>query len=249
LRALLFSDLPIHPCPPLFPYTTLFRSRGYADSSGAAFANSIVSSRLLGAIAAQYGIAHYETLTGFKWISRAPGLTYGYEEAIGYCVHPEAVRDKDGLSAALMLALLTAEANAAGRSLADLLDDLALRHGLYATGALSARVADLAAIPAAMARLRARPPRELAGSPVVETADLSTPTAELPATDALVYTTAANDRVIVRPSGTEPKVKCYLEVIIDVDDREELPAAKRSAADRLAALKADIAAAAGLPTP
>src|SRR5699024_6887241 len=79
-------------------------ARDYADPSGAAFANSIVSSRLLGAIATQYGIAHYETLTGFKWSSRAPGLTYGYEEAIGYCVHPEAVRDKDGLSAALMLA-------------------------------------------------------------------------------------------------------------------------------------------------
>jgi len=224
-------------------------ARGSPDPARAAFANSIVSSRLLGAIAAHHGIAHHETLTGFKWISRAPGLTYGYEEAIGYCVHPEAVRDKDGLSAALLLALLTAEANAGGRSLPDLLDDLALRHGLYATGALSARVADLAAIPAAMARLRAAPPRELAGSPVLERADLSTPTGELPATDALVYTTAADDRVIVRPSGTEPKVKCYLEVIIDVGTREELPAAKRRAADRLAALKSDIAAAAGLPAP
>lgn len=212
------------------------------------FANSIVSSRLLGAIARAHGFEHHETLTGFKWISRAPGLTYGYEEAIGYCVNPSAVRDKDGISAGLALALLTARTVAEGRTLEDLLDDLALQHGLYASGALSARMADLAEIPAAMARLRENPPATLAGSGVVSTVDLSQPRGDLPATDALVYTTADNDRVIVRPSGTEPKVKCYLEVVAPVADRAHLGQAKEFAAARLDALKADIAKAAGFPT-
>lgn len=219
---------------------------GLSAPGRAVFANSIVSSRLLGAIAAHYGIAHHETLTGFKWIARAPGISYGYEEAIGYCVHPEAVRDKDGISAALVIALLAARTARAGRALPDLLDDLAVRHGLYASGALSVRLEDLSEIPAAMARLRSSGPPTLAGSPVIETDDLSTPGAGLPATDALVYLTRANDRVIVRPSGTEPKVKCYLEVVIDVADRDDLTRARAEAAARLELLTADIAAAAGL---
>ncbi len=217
--------------------------------ASAVFANSVVSSRLLGAIARHHGLRHHETLTGFKWISRAPQLTYGYEEAIGYCVQPEAVRDKDGISAALMLALLTARTTAQGRSLGDLLDDLALRHGLYASGALSVRVEDLAEIPAAMARLRAQAPAFLAGSPVVRSDDLNRPNGDLPPTDALIYTTERNDRVIVRPSGTEPKVKCYLEVVIDVAGAGELEAAKLRAQQRLEALRVDIARAAGFPEP
>lgn len=214
------------------------------DPGAAVFANSIVSSRLLGAIAARHGITHHETLTGFKWIARAPGITYGYEEAIGYCVHPSAVRDKDGISAALALAMLTARTRAAGRTLPDLLDDLALEYGLHATGPLSVRVEDMAQIPAAMARLRATPPQQLAGSTVTGAVDLSTG-GDLPPTDALVYTTAEDDRVIVRPSGTEPKIKCYLEVILPLAGPAELPAARARAGDRLDQLRADIARAGG----
>lgn len=215
------------------------------SAPGGVFANSVVSSRLLGAIAKEHGITHLETLTGFKWISRAPGLTYGYEEAIGYCVAPGQVRDKDGISAGLMLAVLSAQTVAADRRLTDILDDIALRHGLYASGALSARVQDLEQIPQMMARLRQTPPTSLAGSPVHTTQDLLHPADDLPPTDALIYVTESNDRVIVRPSGTEPKVKCYLEVVQPVADRAGLPAAKTHAAHRLEALSADIATAAG----
>ncbi len=129
---------------------------------------SIVSSRLLARIAAAHGLAHAQTLTGFKWISRVDSLAFGYEEALGYCCDPGHVRDKDGLSAALLLAQLAARTKAAGRALMDLLDDLALRHGLHLTDQLAARFAELELIPATMARVRSQPPATLAGSPVVE---------------------------------------------------------------------------------
>ena len=127
----------------------------------------------------------------------------------------------------------------------DALDDLARRHGLHATAPLSVRVDDLALIGAAMARLRATPPTHLAGSAVDRTIDLAEGSAELPPTDGLLYVTAADDRVIVRPSGTEPKIKCYLEVILDVDG-DDVGEVRRRAAERLAQVKADIATAAGL---
>src|SRR5699024_6296106 len=123
-----------------------------------------------------------------KWISRTPGLVYGYEEALGYCVDPQRVRDKDGITAGLTIARLADAAAREGATLADLLDDLARRHGLYATAPPSVRVDDLAQIPAAMARLRAEPPAELAGSPVVSAVDLSVG-GDLPPTDGLVYVT------------------------------------------------------------
>jgi phosphomannomutase len=215
---------------------------------GAVYANSIVSSRLLARVAAAHGIAHVETLTGFKWISRVPGLRFGYEEALGYCVDPDAVRDKDGISAAVLVAEAAAVLKAQGRSLLDLLDDLARTHGVHLSGQLSVRVADLSLITDAMARLRATPPATLAGHRVVTADDLAAGDGGLPPTDALRYLTAAGDRVIVRPSGTEPKLKCYLEAVVPVagEDDDGLAAARAEAVDRLAALRSDMAAALGL---
>ncbi len=122
------------------------------------WATSIVSSSLLGRMAAAAGQPYVETLTGFKWIGRVPGLVFGYEEALGYCCDPEHVKDKDGVSALLLLCELAAQTKAAGRTLVDVLDDLALQHGLHATDQVSVRVADLSLIAAAMERLRAAPP-------------------------------------------------------------------------------------------
>ncbi|RIQ14396.1 phospho-sugar mutase [Jiangella rhizosphaerae] len=208
-------------------------------------ANSIVSSRLLGRIAAAHGLEHAETLTGFKWISRVPGLAYGYEEALGYCVDPESVRDKDGISAAVLVAELAARTKAAGRTLWDVLDDLAVAHGLHATDQLSVRVDDLSLIAGAMARLRSAPPASLGGSGVVTADDLLAGDGGLPPTDGLRYLTADATRVVVRPSGTEPKLKCYLEVVVPVDGGD-VDAARAVAAGRLAAVRADVAAALGL---
>ncbi|WP_431783259.1 phospho-sugar mutase [Streptomyces chumphonensis] len=211
-------------------------------------AESIVSSTLLGRIAHAAGLPHAETLTGFKWIARAPGLAYGYEEALGYCVDPEGVSDKDGITAALAVAELAAGLKADGRSLTDLLDELAVTHGLHATDQLSVRVRDLSLIADAMARLRSTPPTTLAGLTVDRADDLSAGTADLPPTDGLRYrlTGAARARVIVRPSGTEPKIKCYLEVVVPVADAAALPGARTEAAALLDALRTDVARAAGL---
>ncbi|RZU62043.1 phospho-sugar mutase [Zhihengliuella halotolerans] len=206
------------------------------------FANSIVSSRLLGRIAAAHGIEHHETLTGFKWISRVPRLTFGYEEALGYCVAPDLARDKDGMSAALVLADLAASLKASGGSLPQRLDELAVEHGLFATDQLSVRVDSLARLGEMMARLRAAPPSSLAGSPITRAQDLGTG-GDLPPTDALLYVSGDDSRVIVRPSGTEPKLKAYLEVVEPVASVPDLPAARERAGERLAAVKNDIAAA------
>ncbi|MBV6727850.1 phospho-sugar mutase [Nocardioides daeguensis] len=209
------------------------------------YATSIVSSSLLGAMAAAHGQRYAETLTGFKWIGRQPELVFGYEEALGYCVDPANVSDKDGVSAALLLCEIAAEAKAAGRSLLDLLDDIAVRYGLYATDQLSVRVTDLAQIAAAMQRLRSTPPSTLGGSPVTAADDLAAGSADLPPTDGLRYRTEDGSRVVVRPSGTEPKLKCYLEVVVPVVDGD-VTVARAEAATRLTALRADIAAAAGI---
>ncbi|WP_129840827.1 phospho-sugar mutase [Streptomyces sp. RFCAC02] len=215
------------------------------------FAASIVSSSLTGRIAAAAGLPYEETLTGFKWLGRVPGLAYGYEEALGYCVDPEGVRDKDGVTAALLLAELAAGEKARGRTLLDRLDDIAVTHGLHATDQLSVRVADLSVIADAMRRLRAAPPAELGGLAVESAEDLAEGTPGLPPTDGLRYRLAGRPgvtsaRVVVRPSGTEPKLKCYLEAVLPVADRTALPAARTAAADLLTILKADLSAAAGL---
>ncbi|CAL9556412.1 phospho-sugar mutase [Streptomyces sp. NPDC058947] len=209
------------------------------------FAESIVSSSLLGRIAEKAGLRHVETLTGFKWIARAEGLRYGYEEALGYCVDPDGVRDKDGITAALLVTELASQLKEEGRTLLDLLDDLAVEHGLHATDQLSVRVEDLSLIAAAMNRLREQPPTELAGLPVTRTDDLTQGTDTLPPTDGLRYT-LEGARVIVRPSGTEPKLKCYLEVVVPVASHAGLPAARAQATEVLESIKRDLSTAAGI---
>ncbi|MFH9010451.1 phospho-sugar mutase [Streptomyces sp. NPDC017943] len=209
------------------------------------FAESIVSSSLLGRIAGKAGLRHVETLTGFKWIARAEGLRFGYEEALGYCVDPEGVRDKDGITAALLITELASRLKEEGRTLLDLLDDLAVEHGLHATDQLSVRVEDLSVIATAMTRLREHPPTRLAGLPITRTEDLTRGTESLPPTDGLRYT-LDGARVIVRPSGTEPKLKCYLEVVVPVASRTDLPEARAKATEVLEAVKRDLAAAAGI---
>ena len=210
------------------------------------YATSIVSSSLLEKLASAAGQPYAETLTGFKWIGRVEGLAFGYEEALGYCVDPEHVKDKDGVSALLLLCELAAGAKAEGRGLVDLLDDLAVEHGLHATDQLSVRVSDLGEIAAAMARLRATPPAELGGLAVERVDDLSTGSPDLPPTEGLRYHLADGARVVVRPSGTEPKLKCYLEVVVPVDEDGGVDAARIAAAGRLDALRDGIKAAAGI---
>ena len=218
------------------------------------FATTIVSSSLLSRIARTAGLPYEETLTGFKWLARVDGLRYGYEEALGYAVDPEGVRDKDGVTAALLVAELAAELKEAGRSLTDLLDDIDVEHGVHATDQLSVRVEDLSLIADAMRRLRAEPPRALAGLLVERAEDLSEGTETLPPTDGLRYHLAGDaergvgsGRVIARPSGTEPKLKCYLEAVVPVDGGAAgLPRARALAAEVLADVKRDLAVAAGV---
>ncbi|MFG3030829.1 phospho-sugar mutase [Streptomyces sp. NPDC048253] len=209
------------------------------------FAESIVSSSLLGRIAEKAGLPYEETLTGFKWIARVDGLRYGYEEALGYCVDPEGVRDKDGITAALLVTELASTLKSEGRTLLDLLDDLAVEHGLHATDQLSVRVQDLSLIARAMRRLREQPPTSLAGLAITRAEDLTLGTDRLPPTDGLRYT-LDGARVIVRPSGTEPKLKCYLEVVVPAPTHADLPTARATADDLLTAIKRDLSAAAGI---
>ena len=210
------------------------------QQSGAAAANSVVSSRQLSRMAQAAGVEHQTTLTGFKWISRVPGLGFGYEEALGYCVDPANVRDKDGMTAALVAAELAATLKSQGRSLLDLLDSLAVQHGLYATGQLSIRVADLSLLDAMMSRLRQAPPSSLGGQQVIESADLAEGHRGLPPTDGVLYLTEGDSRVIIRPSGTEPKLKCYLETVLPVEDASRVAEARVQAQQVLDRVTADV---------
>jgi phosphomannomutase len=211
--------------------------RGVSPSD--VFASSIVSSRLLASIARTAGLAHEETLTGFKWISRVDRLRYGYEEALGYCVAPQLVRDKDGVSAALLLAELAATLKADGRRLTDLLDDLAVEHGVHATDSFAVRVSDLAQSDMLMSRLRAEPPTTVAGVAVERADDLSRGAHGLPPTEGLRYHLVDRSRIIVRPSGTEPKVKVYLEIIEPVAGAASLAESRAVAETRLARVRED----------
>jgi phosphomannomutase len=193
-------------------------------------ASTVVSSRMLAAIAAQHGAEHVETLTGFKWLARADAgksgktLVYAYEEAIGHCVDPAAVRDKDGISAAVLVGDLVAALRREGRTVPEALDALFRRHGVHATTAVSARFPDGDAAAAAVARLRDAPPDRLAGYPVT-IEDLSLRRGQF-RTDAMILSggdASATVRVVVRPSGTEPKLKSYLEVRLAL--RDEVAAA------------------------
>lgn len=207
-------------------------------------ANSIVSSRLLGCIARAHGLEHRTTLTGFKWIARTPSLAFGYEEAIGFCLDPTRVRDKDGIAASVVAASMVASFKARGRNVWDELERLARLHGLYVSAPLTFRVKEISQIASGMARLRACPPTVLAGSEVVEVSDLSEGYRGLPPTDGVLVLTRDGDRVIARPSGTEPKLKCYLEVVLPVSEGEALPWARANA--RLEAMKSEFAEVIGL---
>ncbi|WP_228011433.1 phospho-sugar mutase [Nonomuraea phyllanthi] len=211
-------------------------------------ATTIVSSTLLGKIARANGVRYGETLTGFKWIMKAgPGLVFGYEEAIGYAVGSDAglpVRDKDGIGAALTVAAIAAAARRSGRTLLDLLDDQARRYGLHATSQLSFRVDELSVIAGAMARLRTSPFTTLGDREVLGVDDLARGDGGLPPTDGLRYLLSGDARVLVRPSGTEPKLKCYLEVVVPVTG--EVAGARARAARELDALKAGLTTHLGL---
>ncbi|MFT4305943.1 MAG: phospho-sugar mutase [Microbacterium sp.] len=209
-----------------------WRAARLAAASGtpdASLACSLVSSPALAAVAARYGLGFHTTLTGFKWISRTPGLVYGFEEALGYLVNPDTVRDKDGLSAAVAILGLVAEARGVGRSLADLLDEFDRAFGVFASGQVSVRLADAAAVAALMSALRARRPAALGGVPVDRVDDLLEGIDALPPGDVLRLWLRDGSRVLVRPSGTEPKLKLYLDVQAETAE---------TASARLAALTA-----------
>ena len=177
------------------------------------FGNSIVSSSILRKISAHYGIDFKEVLTGFKWLAKIEDLAFGYEEAIGYAVDSETVNDKDGISAAIYLAQIATDLAAVGKDLNDLLDEVWERHGFHATEQISIRVADMGAITELLASLRSTPPQEIAGRTVESIDDLAAPTDGLPPTDGLRLWLSGGVRIIIRPSGTEAKLKCYIEVI------------------------------------
>lgn len=178
-----------------------------------AFGNSIVSSSALRKIAAHYGIDFHEVLTGFKWLAKIEDLAFGYEEAIGYAVDSETVNDKDGISAALFLAQVAMDLKREGLTISDLLNEVWARHGFHGTEQISIRVSDMSAITRLLSGLRTNPPTEIAGRVVESIDDLASPTNGLPPTDGLRIWLAGGIRVIVRPSGTEAKLKCYIEVI------------------------------------
>ncbi|MEN9716094.1 MAG: hypothetical protein RLZZ483_69 [Actinomycetota bacterium] len=204
-------------------------------------ASSIVSSMMLESIANSAGLQYESTLTGFKWVSRVNNLAFGYEEALGYCVDPKNVSDKDGISAAEIFMEMLAYLKGEGKTLWQVLDELALTHGLHATDQVSVRVTSSEQVAVTMAGIRNSPPMELGGLSVNRVEDLAIGLGELPKTDAVIIHLVGTDqiqkaRVIVRPSGTEPKIKCYLEVVVRGDD---LAIAQQTADNELKSLAAD----------
>jgi phosphomannomutase len=187
------------------------------DVSGKVFATTIVSSSALSKIAAKSGVGYKETLTGFKWISKVPNLAFGYEEAIGYCVDPKNVNDKDGLSAALKIAEINSELKAKGSDIFAYLDEIWIEIGYHRTQQLSIRVNDLGTINRILSDLSSIPPKTISGLSVTKFEDLSK--SELP-TEGFRFYCEGNVRVIIRPSGTEPKLKTYIEVVGEKDFAE-----------------------------
>ena len=176
-------------------------------------ANSIVSSSILKKIASHYNLEFKETLTGFKWLAKIKGLTFGYEEALGYAVDSSTVNDKDGISAAITLAQIATDLAQEGKTVLDLLDEVWARHGFHATEQISIRLSDLSKVGVILGGLRNNPPKEIAGRVVTLIDDLATPKDGLPPTDGLRIWLDGGVRIIIRPSGTEAKMKCYIEAI------------------------------------
>jgi len=177
------------------------------------FANSIVSSSILKKIANHYHIEFQETLTGFKWLAKIPNLTFGYEEALGYAVDAATVNDKDGISAAITLAQIATDLADEGKTLLDLLDEVWARHGFHATEQIAIRLSDLSQVDVILGDLRSNPPKQIAGWSVTAIDDLAKPEDGLPPTEGLRIWLTGGIRIIIRPSGTEAKMKCYIEVI------------------------------------
>jgi phosphomannomutase len=207
-----------------------WRAAARASEAGTTgtLAASIVSSPALARVAARHGLEYRDTLTGFKWVSRVPGLLFGYEEALGYLVDPEVVRDKDGISAALSLLSLASDLAAAGSSIAGQLDAFAAEFGAFASGQVATRVDDLSRIGEIMASLRSTPPTSLGGLEVLTVTDYVDGVEGFPPSDILRYDLTGDARVIVRPSGTEPKVKVYIDTVA------ETPAEAQRLVDALA---------------
>jgi phosphomannomutase len=220
----------------------LDRSAGQAAPEARLVASTVVSSTLLSKIAAAAGVRYAETLTGFKWIARAadgvPGarFIFGYEEALGYAVG-DVVRDKDGFGAALAMLRLAEGAKSADRSVLDIYDDLERAYGVHLTSQLTLRTADQAQV---MSRLRAAPPEAFGGEAVSGLTDLAADSGTVPQADVLIFR-LADGRVVLRPSGTEPKIKCYIEITEPTAGRS-LAAAREAATARLAPLRAALQA-------
>lgn len=213
------------------------------------YGSSIVSSDLLGRQASALGQPWEQTLTGFKWLGKIPTLVFGYEEALGYSVAPHIARDKDGVSAIITVLELAAELKTTGRTLIDRLDDIYREHGLHVTSQLSVRVEDLSIITRAMDVLRTSPPTSLGGLAVTSVDDLASGYAGLPPTDGIRLGIEGappfeSARIICRPSGTEPKLKCYLEIVVPVTDSVEK--ARKQADAQIARIKVDLAEALGI---
>jgi len=202
---------------------------------GKAFGNSIVSSSILKKIADKHGIEFKETLTGFKWLAKIENLRYGYEEALGYAVDPTRVNDKDGVSAALIIAQCAGELKAAGRTMADYLDEIWQAYGFHATEQISIRVSSIVQVDTLLDSLRKNPPQSIGGYTLTQADDLERPTDGLPPTNGLRYWFGPNLRVIIRPSGTEAKMKCYIELCAPQNEAMVILPALRS---ELAALMA-----------
>ena len=206
------------------------------------YAASIVSSTLLRRLAKEHGQKFEQTLTGFKWIGKIPDLAFGYEEALGYDVAPHITADKDGISASLIVLELAAELKAQGFTLFDQLDEIYKRHGVHQTGQLSFRFNDLEQIEVAMNKLRNEPPKELAGQSVTEVIDLANGLDGLPPTDGIYLKLGELTRIIIRPSGTEPKLKCYLQHIIEIAEfaGSDIESEKTAAKARIAELSSEL---------
>ncbi len=209
------------------------RERVRAAAAGEAprgtLANTIVSSPALSAVARDYGIDYAETLSGFKWVSRVPGLIFGFEEAIGYLTHPDVVRDKDGILASADAIAMAQECKAAGRSVWQLLDEASMRFGHFASSQVVVRLDSVAAVIELAEWVRSNPPSTFGGSTVTSVRDLSLPgAAEVPA-NVLSYDLADGSRVMIRPSGTEPKLKIYIDTFSDRGSLGERRAAAATA--------------------
>lgn len=213
-----------------------------AAGTAGTLAASIVSSPALAEVARHYGLAYVDTLTGFKWVSRVPGLSFGYEEALGYLVDPDKVRDKDGISAAIEFLGLVADLKAIGRTVTDHLTDFAERFGAFASSQVSIRVTEGADIPRLMSALRQSQPERIGGVAVRAVDDFAGGFAGLPASDILRYQLEDGSRVIVRPSGTEPKVKVYIDASSDEGTAAHRQAAAQATVDRLEAAMRELLA-------